>query len=38
MPLIADWVLPDDSVFPVSKKENRLIKFLIRLPKVIVNL
>lgn len=29
---------PDDSVFAISTKENRLIKFLIRLPKVVVSL
>ena len=36
--MIADWVQPDDSVFAVTNKEDRLMKFLIRLPRVTVNL
>ena len=38
LPLIADWVEPDESVFAISNKDNRLIKFLIRLPNIVVNL
>lgn len=38
MPLIADWVQPEDSAFAISKRENKLIKFLVRLPRVEVTL
>ena len=38
MGLIADWVRPDDSVFVKEERDDKLIKFIIRMPKVIVNL
>lgn len=38
VPLLAEWVLPDDSVFPQRGKEDRLITFLLRLPLVQVQL
>ena len=38
LPLIADWVQVQDSVFPQSSKIMRHIQLLMRMPKVIVNL
>lgn len=38
LPLIADWVQVEDSVFPVSTKTYRPIFCLIRIPKIEVNL